>query len=181
MFGTRRRAGRRITRPRLPVIACGLAVTGVLLASLAGTGGASARPAPAFLLTSVSSVSFSGPAGPNAGSPTIVITGTHLGNVPPAGTSDDATSCGSYPDNGESFTNQLYFTGDDDFLAGYSNVNTGKAACIGLTVQSWSPQTVVLQFGDAYGTFAHWYLSNGDGYALSIREVIYGGVVSGLT
>src|SRR5579875_811650 len=147
MSRTHHHAGHWIIRRHRPAaLAIGLATVGILLAGSAATSGASARPVPpAFAETSVSSVSFSGPAGPGGGSPTIVITGTHLGTVPPTGTSDDDTSCGPYPANGEVFTDRLYFAGDGDFVAGYSNDNTGRAACIGLVVQSWSPQQFVLQ------------------------------------
>ena len=35
-------------------------------------------------------------------------------------------------------------------------------------------------FGSAYGTFAHWFLSNGNGSVLGIKGFPWGGVVSGL-
>ena len=53
--------------------------------------------------------------------------------------------------------------------------------CVGIIVVSWSSTKVVLKFGNAYGTFAHWYLTNGDGYAISIKTAIWGGTVSGLS
>jgi len=69
--------------------------------------------------------------------------------------------------------------GDANFEAGYSN--SSGADCIGITVVSWSPTKVVLKFGNSYGSFAHWYLSNDDGYALSIKTALWGGTVSGLS
>src|SRR5260370_20290069 len=55
------------------------------------------------------------------------------------------------------------------------------ADCIGIIVASWSTTKVVLKFGNSYGSFAHWSLTNGDGYALSIKTALRGGAVSGLS
>jgi hypothetical protein len=40
----------------------------------------------------------------------------------------------------------------------------------------------VLRFGNVYGTFTHWNPSNGNGngYAVSVDNAIWGGTVSGL-
>ena len=127
---------------------------------------------------SISSVSFSGTHGPGVASPAITITGTNFGATAPAGTSDNTTSCGAYTANGKVYGSKLYFTDDANFEAGFSN--SGGADCVGIIVVSWSPTKVVLQFGNAYGTFDHWYLSNGDGYALSVKTALWGGTVSGL-
>jgi hypothetical protein len=128
---------------------------------------------------SVTSVSFSGTAGPGVASPTITITGSHFGATAPTGTSDNTTSCGPYVANGDVYRSKLYFVDDGNFEAGYST--TTGANCVGVIVVSWSQTTVVLQFGNAYGTFDHWYLTNGDGYAISIKAAIFGGNISGLT
>jgi hypothetical protein len=127
----------------------------------------------------ISSVSFSGTAGAGVASPTITITGSHFGATAPKGTSDNTTTCGSYTANGDVYGSKLYFVDDGKLEAGYSN-STG-ATCIGIIVVSWSATKVVLQFGNSYGTFPHWYLSNGDGYAISIKTAIWGGAVSGLS
>jgi len=127
---------------------------------------------------SISSVSFSGTHGPGVASPAITVTGTNFGATAPAGTSDNTTSCGAYTANGKVYGSKLYFLDDANFEAGFSN--SGGADCVGIIVVSWSPTKVVLQFGNAYGTFDHWYLSNGDGYALSIKTALWGGTVSGL-
>ena len=128
---------------------------------------------------SISSVSFSGTHGPGVASPTITITGSHFGTTAPAGTSNNTTSCGTYTANGKVYLGKLYFTDDANFEAGYSN--SSGADCIGIIVVSWSPTKVVVKFGSSYGSFAHWYLTNGDGYALSIKAAIWGGTVGGLS
>jgi hypothetical protein len=127
----------------------------------------------------VSSVSFSGTGGPGVASPTITITGSHFGAAAPKGTSDNSTSCGPYTANGDVYGSKLYFVDDGNFEAGYND--SSGATCIGIIVVSWSPSKVVLKFGNSYGTFAHWYLTNGDGYAISIKSAIWGGAVSGLS
>lgn len=127
----------------------------------------------------ISSVSFTGTSGPGVASPTITITGSRFGATPPSGTSDNSTSCGPYTANGKVYGNKLYFADDANFEAGFSN--SSGADCVGISVVSWSSTKVVLQFGNAYGTFDHWYLSNGDGYAISIKSSIWGGTVGGLS
>lgn len=173
---------------RYATIVGGLAVAAALLGSLAGLSPANAASKPATAraaaLTpapqpSISSVSFSGTSGPGVASPAITITGSNFGTRAPAGTSDNSTSCGPYTANGDVYGSKLYFADDTNFEAGYKN--SSGATCIGIIVESWSATQVVLQFGNAYGTFAHWYLSNGDGYAISVKNGIFGGTVSGLS
>jgi hypothetical protein len=188
---TQHQRGDRATRPRrLGVMAGGLAATGALLASLSGFGTANAATrAPAVPGTTVaasassppgiSSVSFAGTAGPGVASPAVTLTGSGFGATAPKGTSDNSTGCGPYTANGDVYGNKLYVVDDGNFEAGFSDSNGPN--CIGIKVVSWSPTKVVLQFGNAYGTFAHWYLSNGDGYAISIKNAIWGGTVSGLS
>jgi hypothetical protein len=159
----------------LGIVAGGLAVAVGLLGGIAGAADAAGSAPQA----SISSVSFSGTAGSGVGSPTITLTGSNFGSSAPAGTSDNSTSCGLYTANGDVYGSDLYFADDNNFEAGYSS--SSGATCIGITVVSWSASKVVLQFGNAYGTYAHWYLSNGDGYAISVNNGIWGGTVSGLS
>jgi hypothetical protein len=148
----------------------GTVATGALFGGIVGA----AAPQPF-----INSVTFSGQAGPNLPSPTITIIGTHFGNNPPAGTPNGTTSCGTYANNGDVYGSKLYFEDDNFFEAGFSN--TQGANCIGIIVDSWTSTKVVLHFGNAYGGFDHWYLSNGDGYAISVKTAIFGGVASGLS
>jgi hypothetical protein len=167
-------------RAALSVIAGGLVAAAVLLGSVTGAAAATARPATASATQpSITSVSFTGASGSGVASPTITVTGSHFGSKAPAGTSDNSTSCGPYTANGDVYGSKLYFVDDTNFEAGFSN--SSGATCVGIIVESWSGTKVVLQFGNAYGTFDHWYLSNGDGYAISVKNGIFGGTVSGLT
>lgn len=159
--------------PRWQPVAAALAAALTLAAVPAS--GASAAPA----RPSISSVSFSGIHGPGMPSPTITITGSHLGASAPPGTSNNTTSCGTYTANGDVYTSKLYFTDNANFEAGFSN--SSGADCIGIIVVSWSAAQVVLKFGNSYGSFAHWYLTNGDGYALSLKTALWGGAVTGLS
>ncbi len=167
MFSTR-------NRNVLNVLAGGTALAAALLGGVSST--ANATPAPGR--PSITSASFSGTSGPGMPSPTITLRGSGFGVNPPAGTPNNNTSCGAYTANGQVYGNQLYFIDDNNFEAGFSN--SGGGDCIGVTVVSWSDTQAVLQFGNAYGTFAHWYLSNGDGYAVSVANGIWGGTVTGL-
>jgi hypothetical protein len=189
MFCTQRHDDGGIRLQHLAKVAGGLAVTGALIVGLAAAASAvpqsaTSRPhlftAASAEQPSIASVSFTGTAGGGVASPTITMTGSHFGARPPSGTSDNSTSCGPYTANGEVYGRKLYFVDDRNFIAGYST-RSGGAACIGMIVKSWSPGRVVLQFGNAYGTFDHWYLSDGDGYAISVRHGIYGGTVKGLS
>ena len=155
------------------ILAKGAVVTGAVLATILGTAVAASASQP-----NITSVSFAGTAGPGVASPTVTITGSGFGTAP-KGTSDNNTSCGAYSANGKVYGTKLYFLDDANFEAGYSD--SSGANCIGITVASWSPGKVVLAFGNAYGTFARWYLANGDGYALSLKNALWGGTVSGLS
>ena len=172
------RASRKAVRWRpMAAVLAAAATAGLALATvpgLAASAALAASPRP-----SISSVSFSGTHGPGVASPVITISGSHFGTSAPAGTSDSTTSCGSYVANGDVYGSKLYFTDDANFEAGFSN--SGGADCIGIIVVSWSSTKVVVKFGNAYGSFAHWYLTNGDGYALSVKNAIWGGAVSGLS
>jgi hypothetical protein len=156
------------------ILAKGAVVTGAALATVLSTAVAASASQP-----NITSVSFAGTAGPGVASPTVTITGSGFGATAPKGTSDNTTSCGAYSANGKVYGAKLYFLDDANFEAGYSD--SSGANCIGITVVSWSPGKVVLTFGNAYGTFARWYLANGDGYALSIKNALWGGTVSGLS
>jgi hypothetical protein len=161
-------------RPAAAVLAAAAALALAAIPAFAATASLASAPRPG-----IASVSFSGTSGPGVASPTITITGSRLGTTAPAGTSDNTTGCGPYTANGEVYGSKLYFTGDANFEAGFSN--SSGADCVGIIVVSWSSTKVVLQFGNAYGTFDHWYLTNGDGYAISIKTAIWGGTVSGLS
>jgi hypothetical protein len=163
-------------RPTAAVLAAAtiaaLAVATVPAVSASTARAAAARP-------SISSISFSGTQGPGVASPTITVTGTRFGATAPPGTSDNTTSCGTYTANGDVYGSKLYFTANAHFEAGFSN--SGGGDCIGIIVVSWSATKVVLKFGNSYGSFDHWYLTNGDGFAISIKTAIGGGAVSGLS
>lgn len=152
-----------------------LATTHVLTASAAPSA-QKAQAAPAA--PGLAGVTFSGQSGPGVPSPTITVTGSGFGTMP-TGTDNSTTSCGNYTNNGEVYANHLYFQANANFQAGYSTSH--GANCIGIIIVSWSSHQVVLKFGSAYGTFDHWYLNNGDGYAISIKSTLWGGVVSGLS
>jgi hypothetical protein len=163
-------------RPAAAALAAATTAALALAAVPALTASAARAPAPR---PSIASVSFSGTHGLGVPSPTITITGTQFGASAPAGTSNAITSCGTYTANGKVYGGKLYFTDNANFEAGYSN--SASADCIGIIVVSWSATKVVLKFGNSYGSFDHWYLTNGDGFAVSIKTAIGGGTVSGLT
>jgi hypothetical protein len=163
-------------RPAAAVLVAAATAALALAAVPALTASAARAPAPR---PSIASVSFSGTHGPGVASPTITVTGSRFGATAPPGTSDATTSCGAYTANGKVYGGKLYFTDNANFEAGYSN--SAGADCIGIIVVSWSSTKVVLQFGNSYGSFAHWYLTNGDGFAVSIKTAIGGGTVSGLS
>jgi hypothetical protein len=127
----------------------------------------------------ISSVKFSGTEGQFAASPTITIRGAGFG-AQPSGTNNDDTQCGPFPDNGEVFRNKLYFSDNGNFEAGYSTA-TG-ANCIGIKLVTWTTSKIVFTFGWAYNQSfdGRWYLMNGDGYAVSVKGAIWGGLVTGL-
>jgi hypothetical protein len=156
------------------VLARGALVTGAAIATIIGTAVAASASQP-----NITAVSFAGTAGPSVASPTVTITGSGFGATAPKGTSDNSTSCGFYGANGDVYGAKLYFLDDANFEAGYSD--SSGANCIGIAVVSWSASKVVFKFGNSYGTFARWYLANGDGYALSIKNALWGGTVSGLS
>ena len=173
-----RAASHQPTRWR-PVAVAVLAAAAIAALALATVPAVSASTARAAARPSISTISFSGTQGPGVASPTVTITGTHFGAAAPPGTSNSVTSCGTYTANGDVYGSKLYFTANAHFEAGYST--SSSADCIGIIVVSWSATKVVLKFGNSYGSFAHWYLSNGDGFAVSIKTAIGGGAVSGLT
>jgi hypothetical protein len=167
-------ASHKPARWRTAAAATTAALALATIPALAASAARTSAPRPG-----ISSVSFSGTHGPGVASPTITVTGSQFGTTAPAGTSDNTTSCGPYTANGKVYGNKLYFTDDANFEAGFSN--SSGADCVGIIVVSWSTTKVVLKFGNAYGTFDHWYLTNGDGYAISIKTAIWGGTVSGLS
>jgi hypothetical protein len=121
----------------------------------------------------IAGVTFTG----DTAAPTVIISGYGFGTTAPAGASDDSTSCGSYTSNGEDYgATNLWFVDTGNFAAGSGTPPSG--ACIGLSVQSWSSDLVVYKFGNAYDSFAHWYISAGDQYTLSVLGAQDGGTVS---
>lgn len=156
-----------------------MAARGVLAFGLA-VGGATAVGTVTPASASAFSVSLSGIAGPGVVTkPIVTMIGTFAA-TPPTGTTDNNTRCGEYTANGDVYGKRLYFVDHGNFEAGYS---TRKFAdCIGLIILSWARTKVVLQFGEAYGLFAHhWYLSNGDSYTIDLYGHIWDGTVSGLS
>jgi hypothetical protein len=151
------------------LVSRGLVSAVLVIGTLMGSAVAASAKQPG-----ITGVTFSGTAGSGAASPTMTVTGTGFG-APPVGTPNGNTICGSYVNNGDVFANKLYFMDDGNFEAGY------PSNCVGIIIDSWTKTKVVLSFGSAYGTFAHWYLSNGDSYAISIKSGIWGGTVSGLS
>ena len=163
-------------RPWAAVLAAA-AIAALALATAPAVTAATARAA--AVRPSISAISFSGTHGPGVASPTVTITGTHFGAAAPPGTSNAVTSCGTYTANGKVYGSKLYFTDNANFEAGFST--SSSADCIGIIVVSWSATKVVLKFGNSYGSFDHWFLSNGDGFAVSMKTAIGGGTVSGLS
>jgi hypothetical protein len=157
----------------------GIAASAVTLA--AGVAAASAGPAAADSATrpSITSVVFDGYGGNGQSSPYVILYGSGFGASAPAGSSDNTNSCGTYTADGNVYGNQLYFLDDNNFEAGYSDSNGDD--CVGVSVYSWSDSEVILYFGNAYASYQHWYLSNGDGFAVSVKGGIFGGTVSGLS
>jgi hypothetical protein len=134
---------------------------------------ASASQTPVVTGPVITAVTFSG----DTSAPTVTIAGTGFGDAPPAGQSDNTTSCGDYTSNGDVYgPSGLWFVDVNNFDAGQSS--SSGAACIGIVVQSWSANQVVYQFGNAYDSFAHWYITAGDQYNLSLEGVQQSGTVA---
>ena len=109
--------------------------------------------------------------------PTVIISGHGFGTSPPAGQANNSTSCGSYTNNGEDYgPKDLWFEDVSNFAAG--NGTPPNGTCIGIIVLSWSSDQLVYQFGNAYNSFDHWYLSAGDQYIVSVKGVQSTGTVS---
>jgi hypothetical protein len=133
--------------------------------SQGGNTGGSGAPA-------ISAVSFTG----DTADPTVTVSGSGFGTSPPPGQSDDSTSCGSYTSNGDDYgAMNLWFEDTGNFAAG--NGTPPNGSCIGITVLSWSDNQVIYQFGNAYDSFDHWYLSAGDQYIVSVMGVEVTGTV----
>lgn len=120
----------------------------------------------------ISGVSFTG----GSAAPTVIVSGQGFGTSAPAGMLDNATSCGGYSSNGDDYGTNLWFIDNGNFAAGAGT--PPKGSCIGITVLSWSSSQVTYQFGDAYNSFDHWYISSGDQYTLSVDGVPYSATVS---
>jgi hypothetical protein len=136
--------------------------TGTLLITLGNPPGA-----PTF-----KKVTFSG----TPANPTVTVTGKGFGTVP-AGASDNATSCGSYSNNGDAYgATALWFQDTGNFVAGQGT--PPSASCIGIIISSWSNTKVVFKFGNAYDTFGTWVLTSGDAFVLSVNAGEVAGTVS---
>jgi hypothetical protein len=120
----------------------------------------------------ISGVSFTG----TSAAPTVTVSGAGFGANAPAGQLDNATTCGPYTSNGDVYGNNLWFIDNGNFAAGIGT--PPKASCIGITIQSWSDSQVSYQFGNAYNSFDHWYITSGDQYTLAVDGVPYSGTVS---
>jgi hypothetical protein len=120
----------------------------------------------------ITKVTFTG----DTAQPTVTVTGSRFG-AKPAGTPDGTTGCGTYKKNGDLYgPSNLWFDDVGNFVAGQGTPPSG--ACIGIVVTKWSATKVVMHFGKAYDTFAHWYITAGDSYAISLKGVQATGVVS---
>jgi len=107
----------------------------------------------------------------------VTVTGHGFGATPPAGTSNNSTSCGNYTNNGEDYgASNLQFVDTGNFEAGGGVPPSGD--CVGLIVQSWSTDQVVFQFGNAYHGYDRWYITAGDQYTVSLSNLHYAGTVS---
>lgn len=121
----------------------------------------------------ISGVAFTG----DTTTPTVVVTGSGFGAAPPVGQADNSTNCGSYTSNGYDYgPSNLSFQDIGNFAAGIGTPPNGS--CIGIIVLSWSDNQLVYQFGNAYNSFDHWYISAGDQYTLSVNGLNYSGTVS---
>ena len=110
-------------------------------------------------------------------SPIVTVSGHGFGIEPPAAYSANHTSCGDYVDNGDWFgVNGLNFTDVGNFGAGAGTASGGS--CVGLILMSWSNTKVRFEFGSAYDSFDHWYVSAGDQYVVTVRKTNFPGVVS---
>jgi hypothetical protein len=136
----------------------------------------------------INSVTFLGSNGccPSA-TPTVTVTGSGFGASPPAGSSNDVTSCGTYTNNGSDYGDAFKVSDthgppvSDTWLAGSGTPPTG--ACVGLRVSSWSDTSIVFDFGgtgSAFDTFDDWYLANGDSFTLTVEGTSSTVTVSGL-
>ena len=70
----------------------------------------------------------------------------------------------------------LWFEDIGNFAAG--NGIPPNGSCIGIIVLSWSNDKVMYQFGNAYKSFDHWYISGGDQYSLWVKGIQYSGTVN---
>jgi len=129
-------------------------------------------PSPTPVLT-VQSVIFTG----TTASPKVTVTGSNFGSEP-VGVSDNNNSCGRYTNNGYDFGPNFTFDDPGNFTAGSGTPPSGT--CVGIIVTSWSATQIVFVFGNAYNSFDHWYLTDGDKYVLSIKGVQASGQVGGL-
>lgn len=121
----------------------------------------------------ISGVAFTG----DTTAPTVIVTGSGFGAGPPAGQANNSTNCGSYSNNGDDYgPSGLSFEDTGNFAAGTGTPPNGS--CVGIIVLTWSDNQVVYEFGNAYNSFDHWYISAGDQYTVSVDGASYSGTVS---
>lgn len=120
------------------------------------------------------SVVFTG----NSAAPTITVNGSKFGANPPTAYPAGTTSCGTYVDNGSWYgAYGLWFIDNTHYWqAGKGNASGGN--CIGIKLVSWTRTQVVFQFGNAYGSFDHWTVDQGDNFVVALKSQFYGGVAS---
>jgi hypothetical protein len=105
----------------------------------------------------------------------VIVSGQGFGTTP-TGQLNNSTSCGSYTNNGDDYgAENLWFEDGSNFAAGIGTPPNGT--CVGIIVLSWSSDQVIYQFGNAYDSFDHWYISVGDQYTVSVKGVQHSGTV----
>jgi hypothetical protein len=149
-----------------------MTVWGLGVASLA-MGALALSSSPAWASPNISGVQFTGDTASN----TITMTGSGFGTTPPSGVSDDSNSCGAYTNNGEDYGTNLYI----DVVNAGGTFEAGKGtpgSCVGLIIDEWTPTQVVLSFGNAYDSFANWYIATGNSYTINVEGSNFSGTVA---
>ena len=114
----------------------------------------------------VTSVQFTG----TASNPTVTITGSNFGTIPPAAPSSPL-SCVPGDTSYDYGTSGLWF---NDPTQGWRAGQIGD--CIGLIVNSYTNTQIVYQFGADYSRYGP--VTKGDAYTLTIWGVSHSGTVA---
>ena len=149
----------------------GVAGTAIALCLVASAIMASAASASTAVVTQVQW--FGTPSGP-----TVSITGNHFGAHAPKAYSAASTSCGAYADNGSWYGKGGLWLYDDTNLWQAGRGTTAGGNCIGIKLVSWSANTVVFNFGNAYNSFGTWIANPGDNFVLDVKGFYWGGTIS---